>query len=395
MIEHQSLWKIFGAFLLLVCAACWVWAQEQQGAPQGGQNNPAPQPNPQPQPRQPNVTPIPQPTIPNPSEPVRIRGRIITGPHSLDSTIIEVRFETEGGQPIGFAYTDGSGEFTFQQSGLSLDQTLYVVVKLDGFKPYRERIFSGFRANAFGEFITIFLERESPANSSDSGAAVVDLKQLKARIPGKAVDEYEKALRESSKGNRGKAIEGLQRAIKLAPDFYEAQHTLGIQYLALQKYDDAEMALLRARDLSPKAAEPLINLGSLYYQRGEAQGDAGQREEAAATFHKAIDVLEESIRRNPRSAPAHSYLGAALYKIAAYDRAETALNRALELDADQLNARLMLINVYTRSARYAEALEQTNIFLAKNPKAPQRPALEGIRQQIEKALAAAEDGVRE
>src|SRR6185436_17470676 len=111
---------------------------------------------------------------------------------------------------------------------------------------------------------------------------VVDLKQLRAKIPGKAVDEYEKALKESSKGNRGKAVEGLQRAIKLAPEFYEAQHTLGIQYLALQKYEDAETAILRARDLSPKTAEPLINLGTLYYQRDETQNDAGHSEEAAA-----------------------------------------------------------------------------------------------------------------
>jgi cytochrome c-type biogenesis protein CcmH/NrfG len=63
------------------------------------------------------------------------------------------------------------------------------------------------------------------------------------------------------------------------------------------------------------------------------------------------------------------------------------LNKALELDEDEHNARLMLINVYTRGARYSDALEQANMFLAKNPKAPQRASLEAIRQQIEKVLA--------
>ena len=261
-------------------------------------------------------------------------------------------------------------------------------MNIEGFKPYRERVYGGLGTGTFDGFVTIFLERESTVSvAAKGGASVVDLKQLRARIPGKAVDEYERALKESSKGNRAKAVEGLQRAIKLAPDFYEAQNTLGIQYLALQRYDDAESTLLRARDLSPKAAEPLINLGTLYYQRGETQSDAGRSEEAAATFQKAADVLEESIRRNPLSASAHSYFGAALYKLGSYDRAETVLNQALELDAEQHNARLMLVNVYTKSSRYSEALEQTNIFLAKNPKAPQRPALEKIKEQIEKALA--------
>jgi tetratricopeptide (TPR) repeat protein len=230
------------------------------------------------------------------------------------------------------------------------------------------------------------MEREFGYRPGKGGSLIVDLSSP-AKIPGKAVDEYEKALKESSKGNRDKAVDGLQRAIKLAPDFYEAQHTLGIQYLALQKYDDAETALLRARDLSPKAAEPALNLGLLYYQRGERQADAGHADEAGETFQKAVDSLEESIRLNPLSSSAQSYLGAALYKTASYERAETSLNRALELDENQNDARLMLINVYTKQARYTEALGQANTFLTKNPKAPQRPALEAIKQQIEKVLA--------
>jgi tetratricopeptide (TPR) repeat protein len=352
----------------------------------GGQNPPSPQPAPQPQPQPRQPTPTPQPTFPSPSQAVNVRGRIITGGQFPDALITEVRFESDGGQPIGFAYANSGGEFTFQQSNVNLDQNIYVVVNMDGFKPYRERIYGGFGMNGFDGFITIFLERESTVTIR-TGGGVVDLKQLRARIPGKAVDEYEKAMKESSKGNRDKAVEGLLRAVKLAPDFYEAQHTLGIQYMALHKFDDAENALLRAKDLSPKAAEPLINLGTLYYQRGETETDAGDKDKADATFDKAADVLEEALRRNPLAASAHSYLGAALYKLGSLEEAETSLKRAIDLDADQSNARLMLVNVYTRAGRYPEALEQVNAFIAKNPKAPQRAALENIKQQIEKAIA--------
>jgi tetratricopeptide (TPR) repeat protein len=368
---------IFAVCLIVVCAACLVHAQGGQ-APQGGQTPQTPQPTPQP-PR-PNVTPTPAP-----SQSLRIRGRIIAGPHGLDSAITEVRFETDGGQPVGFAFADSNGEFTFERNGMIPDQNVYAVVKVDGFKPYRERLFFSDFRGSFETSLTIFLEREPTVTVSGKDGTVVDLKQLRAKIPGKAVDEYEKALKESSKGNRVKAAEGLERALKLAPDFYEAQHSLGIQYIGLQKYDQAETALLRARDLSPKAAEPLINLGTLYYQRGESHSDAGRAEEAATTFEKAEDVLEESIRRNPLSSSAHFYLGATRYKMGSYEEAETSLKRALELNADEQNARLMLVNVYTKSARYNEALEQTNIFLAKNPKSPQRAALEALKEKIEKA----------
>src|SRR5262249_35902059 len=294
----------------------------------------------------------------------------------------EVRFETEGSQLVGFAYADSNGEFTYERSGMSLDRSVYVVVKVEGFKPYRERLLPDFRGS-FGPFLTIFLERESTVTVSGKDGTVVDLKQLRAKIPGKAVDEYEKSLKEWSKGNREKAAEGLERALKLAPDFYEAQLSLGIEYIGLQKYDQAETALLRARDLSPKAAEALINLGTLYYQRGENQNDAGSSEEAATTFKKAAEFLQESIRRNPLSPSAHGYLGAALYKTGSYEEAETILKRAIELDANEQNARLMLVNVYSKSGRYNDALEQIDIFLAKNPKAPQRATLESIKEKLE------------
>ena len=382
----ESFRKILVTCVVLLALTLGAHAQ-QQGQGGGQQPPPTPQPSPQPQPRPtPTPTPSPQPS-PTQDRGLYLRGRLIADAHT-NFPQVEVRLETDGGQPVGFAYTNSEGEFTFQQSGVSFDQTFYVVVNVEGYKPHRERIDGMYGQAGFGGgTITIFLERELVKTSDRGGPVVVDLRQLRAKVPGKAVDEYEKALKESTKGNYSKAVDGLQRAIKLAPDFYEAQHTLGLQYIALQKYDDAENALLRARDLSPKASEPLINLGTLYYQRGERQSDAGQKDEAGATFQKSTEFLEESIRRNPLSAPAHSYLGAALYKVASYERAESTLQRALELDPELSDARLMLINVYTRQARYNDALEQADLFLAKNPKAPQRPAIESIKKQIENVLA--------
>jgi Flp pilus assembly protein TadD len=375
--------------LLKVCLVYSVFAVALNAQKGGQPPAPAPAPQPNPPTRQPSPAPDPTPGPANqPTQNVTIRGRIITDGSELPVTQLEVRFETDGGQPLGFAYADSSGQFTFQGSGIPTDQGLYVVIKLDGYKPYRELVGGPFGMNSFGGMMTIFMERETTIRIDKSGgSSIVDLKQLRTKVPPKAVDEYEKALKESSKGNTGKAVEGLERAIKLAPNFFEAQNSLGAEYLRMQKYQDAETALLRAKDLGPKAEGPLINLGMLYYQRGEMQGDAGQQEEAAATFQKAVEVLDESVKLNPLSALAHSYLGAALYKLASYERAESVLNRALELDDQQQDARLMLINVYTKKTRFKDALELIKTFLIKNPKAPQRAALEGIKTQIEQALA--------
>jgi Flp pilus assembly protein TadD len=369
--------------LTQVCVVTCVFAVFANAQQRGGGNPPpAPAPSPQPGTNRPTVTPQPTPT-PAPNQNIVITGRLIADA-AFDFPMVEVRFEYDGGQPIGFAYANSSGEFTFQSQAIQVDQNVYVVVNVEGYKPHRERL-DGLTPYGFGGILTIFLEHENIVRVSKSGAAIVDVKQLRAHVPGKAVDEYERALKDSSKGNSSSAVERLERAIKLAPDFYEAQNTLGLQYLKLQKYEDAETALLRAKDLSPKASDPLINLGMLYYQRGETLADSGKPEEAATTFQKATQFLQESVQRSPLSPLANSYLGAALYKTGSYDQAETTLNKALALDDQQHDARLMLINVYVKQTRFEDALAQIKTYIAKNPKAPQRAALERIQAQIEKA----------
>ena len=336
---------------------------------------------------QPSCLSTPRTTTPNQSQTINIHGHIITGTHSGPS-ILEVRFETDGRQLIGFAYANTAGEFFFQKSGVTLVSSLYVVVNIDGYAPYRERVInSGPCPGAFDSVLSIFLEPDTATDTVQSGGdPVVDARQLRKKMPGKAVDEYEKAMKDAAKGNAEKAVEGLQRAVKIAPDFYEAQQSLGIQYVALKNYQEAEAALTRARSLSPNSGAPLINLGALYFKQGQEQSDAGHLEEAAVTFAKAVDVLNEAVRRSPLSSTAFSNLGAALYKLGEYERARISLSRALEIDENEDDARLVLINVYSKSARYEDALEEIRRFLAKNPNAPQRASLESIQNQIEKLM---------
>ncbi len=104
------------------------------------------------------------------------------------------------------------------------------------------------------------------------------------------------------------------------------------------------------------------------------------------TFAKAVDVLNEAVRRSPLSSAAFSNLGAALYKIGEYDRARVNLKKALEIDDNDDNARLVLVNVYAKSASYEDALEEIGRFLARNPNSPQRASLESIQDQIQKLL---------
>jgi tetratricopeptide (TPR) repeat protein len=376
----------------LLCAVTCVYAASAD-AQQKGNSGGACQSTGQPSPTQKtNKTVIgqagqPADPDPEPSRDISIYGRIIAQA-TLDFPAVQVRVETDGGQPVGIEFAKSTGEFAFRTSGFNADQEFYVLVNMEGYKPFRDRVNGGFNfTNGYCGFTTVFLELDGAKTPEKTGGTVVDLKQLRSKVPAKAVDEYEKALKDSEKVNMGSVIEHLQRAVKLAPDFYEAQTALGAQYLKILKFPESETALMRAKDLSPNAAEPVINLGKLYYLRAQEQSDAGKSDEAAAAFRKALAFLEESVRRDPASAPANSYLGAALYKTGSYDEAESKLNRALELDAQETDAGLMLINVYVKQTHYDKALALIKTFLTKNPRTPHRTSLESMQARLEKALA--------
>ena len=305
-------------------------------------------------------------------------------PHSPDGRI-EVRLEGSGLQLIDTVFSDSIGNFMFRVTSPSV---YYIAIEVEGFEPVRERVeLSSSRIGG----VNIFLKSKTVIRRTGEGGfegdpKIVDVKELKMDYPNTAVEEYEKALQDVEKGNGKKAVDRLEKAVKLAADFYQAQNNLAVQYKVLGRYRDAERTFEIARDLNRHSAQPLINLGSMYVEEAQQQSDNGEEERARATYQKAVALLEEAIALDSFSVLARYFLGTALYKTAALERAETMLTRALELDEEYHVVRLMLVNIYVKQARYNDVLAQLTEFLERNPDDPQSEAVRAMKQQIEKAL---------
>src|SRR5947208_1560953 len=99
--------------------------------------NPAPNPRPTPVPAGP-ANPANQPP-PAQDQSISIRGRIIAE-GVIDFPMLEVHIEFECGQPLRYAYVNSGGEFSYQGRLPSTDQSVYVIIQMDGFKTYRERV---------------------------------------------------------------------------------------------------------------------------------------------------------------------------------------------------------------------------------------------------------------
>jgi tetratricopeptide (TPR) repeat protein len=316
-----------------------------------------------------------------------IRGKLIFANAKPPEDRIEVNLERNM-QRIHSVFTDGLGNFEFRavQPG-----DYYIVVKLADYEDVNQSV----SVYAMQQSTTISIEmnplftvvrRRAPGFAGED-PDLADVSTMTKTYPKKAVQEYEKGLEENKKGATDKAIAHFEEAIKIAPDFYPALNNLGVAYVKIQKYDEAEAAYRHAREVNPKAQQPALNMGMLYITEADLHRSEG-REIYGQYLDNAMDSLDVAIKLNPRSAAAHYFLGTAYYKSDFYEEAEASLKRAWDLDPTFYKTRIMLVNVYTRQLRLKEALEQIDAFLQENPKAEERRTMEDLRLKVARSLAA-------
>jgi Flp pilus assembly protein TadD len=317
--------------------------------------------------------------------------------------VVEVRFEASNSSLVASAYTFGSARFTFRNITLAMEENYYLAIRDLDFKELRYELHmndfvpDSASSSVFHFAGSIVLELQSlpkekkAGDERKAGPKAVDARQLKAEISGNARREYNLALENIAAGNSKAAVAHLEKAVELAPDYYDALNKLGGEYARSGRYKEAEVILDRARTLNPNDPLPLTNLGILYLKQGErlefvAAVKAGSGSDEPLTFYdKAAEVFEKALRLNPLSPRANYYLGTALYKAGVDERAEPLLLNALDLDGQMHEARLALISVYARHQRYDDALKQISAYLDANPGSPERKRLEALMVKMKGA----------
>jgi tetratricopeptide (TPR) repeat protein len=228
--------------------------------------------------------------------------------------------------------------------------------------------------------VDVNLDRRSPTiavNFPLEPPDVVDVSELRHNYPKEILKEYEKARDDIRSGKISGAAERLKQVVKSAPDFYSARALLGMVFHTSGCYRDAEREYLRARDLNPKSAQSMLNLGSLYIEAAGARLLDGRQ-----YLDESIAILEKVIVMQPNSSLAYCLLGSAHFRNESYEAAEESLNRALERAVSLSAAHLMLADVYVKQKKWAEAIDQIDIYLRENPFSPDRGKIKSMRKEI-------------
>ena len=128
------------------------------------------------------------------------------------------------------------------------------------------------------------------------------------------------------------ALQDLNRAIELNPNFARAYMNRGSLYGLLERWDDALIDFDRAIELDPKLLPPYVYRGYIY----------GFKQE----FESALQDLDRAVSLDEQNSTAY-YIRATVYqKQKQWDNALQDINRAIEIDPDSAEHYILRGNLY-------------------------------------------------
>ena len=224
----------------------------------------------------------------------------------------ELRFEMamDNGRIETF-FTDYKGKFLLTRLlGLKPDAEYRVTVISDGASFDTTTV-------SFKEYgvyyIPIYLKPlRAPAPQQ---AKLVDLAEFDVRVPAEAKQAYESAMRSLKEGQREEAIQSLEGALQIYPDYFRALNDLGVLYMKLNRLDDAARMFERASKIAPRVYHPRLNLGIILTRRGK--------------YKEAVALLDALFRENQSISQVRIALADALIALNRLDEAEPHLRTAL------------------------------------------------------------------
>ncbi len=278
------------------------------------------------------------------------------------------------------ASTDGNGSFIFN----SLPAAEYTVI-VEGGSDYE----------IARESVIIYGTTGGVSGTSRTGQnMMVDIHLVPKRfalnaeetfagLPGDAVESYKKGVQFARAGESKKAVERLESALAIYPNFPQALSELGLQYMKLVQMDKAAETFEALLKLKPNDALANLNLGIALYNQGITLFNEKKLDEAQKKLDGAEAHLREAIKLNLPGPTAHYYLGVTLIKFRAYDEAQKELELAISNGGDNLpQAHRYLGGLYQSVRRNKEAADELEKYLKLDPKAADAERIRSIIKDL-------------
>lgn len=263
--------------------------------------------------------------------------------------------------------TNEQGNFAFR--GLPTGSYTVTIDKEADYKPYSQSVdviqFRGGPATV----VTLNIRLEF-SDRIVAKPAVVRAEFLS--VPKKALAHYDSALELAKKGNHTKAIAELKLAVAEHPTFTQAFNELGVQYLRLNRLEDADDSFQHALKIDPESFPALVNRGIANVMMKR--------------YSEAVPMLRKALARDEKSAVGRYFLGQALANLGLFDDAEKELLASLELGKDQMKeAHRILAIIYISRGAKQQAVDHLEAYLKLTPHAPDAQQLKEMVRKLKES----------
>jgi tetratricopeptide (TPR) repeat protein len=189
-----------------------------------------------------------------------------------------------------------------------------------------------------------------------------EISAVELSVPESAHREYRRAQEELGRRNVTKAIEFLQKAVKIAPQFAAGWNNLGTIAYQNGRFEQAEHYFREALRQDAEAYPPLVNLGGALISSGK--------------ISEALDVNLAAVKASPGDALAHAQLGQNYFFLDRLTEAEQQLREAKALDSGHFSfPQLFLARIYAKQKNAPLMKAELEEFLRLHPDAPQAAEL--------------------
>jgi tetratricopeptide (TPR) repeat protein len=278
------------------------------------------------------------------------------------------------GATIQSVYSDSEGNFGFHY----LDPNpYYVAVDDEHYQPEQRQALIPPTSLQPQVFVDITLvpketakkDEQIPAKSTGSNPNITDVREYESKFPKTAVKEFKKGAQSDQDGKKDDAIKHYQKAIQIAPAFYEAHNNLGSDYVSKSDFPAARKEFEQAIQQNQSDAAGYFNLSNVSMLTGN--------------LPEAQNYLNEGLRREPDSALGQFLLGSLNMKTGKLPEAEKALQQSIKLNPTMVQPRLQLVNLFLQTGKKQAAAEQLHEFVTTFPDNPFSPQARKVLEKIE------------
>lgn len=227
-------------------------------------------------------------------------------------------------------------------------------------------------------FLSFTLESERSLSSSSALPPEGPGATLAANVSPAAQDALHEGQRRYQRGELREAVERFREALRLDASYAEAYLSLGMAYMDLQQWEEAERALAQVQELDPGRAEAYLAMGACLARRGR--------------LDRARGMLGHGLELDPYSVRGHYEMAQVLWQQERWLEARQHAERAVTLEPRFARAQVLLGNICLRLRDGHGAIRAFKQYLRLQPEGELAEPTRRLMRRIEQAMATADAG---